>query len=58
MIRFAYEMAPPRQWGDPTFLPVILGDALSAGPWNVARALRNILRDDVRPLLPDLRGPR
>jgi pimeloyl-ACP methyl ester carboxylesterase len=55
--RFAYEMAPPRQWGDPTFLPVMLGDALSAGPWNVMRALRHILRDDVRPLLPDIRQP-
>ena len=55
--RFAYEVAPPRQWGDPTFLPVILGDALSAGPWNVMRALRHILRDDVRPLLPDIRQP-
>lgn len=55
--RFAYEMAPPRQWGDPTFLPVILGDALSAGPWNVVRALRHILRDDVRPLLPAIHQP-
>jgi pimeloyl-ACP methyl ester carboxylesterase len=55
--RFAYEMAPPRQWGDPTFLPVMLGDAISAGPWNVMRALRHILRDDVRPLLPDIRQP-
>lgn len=55
--RFAYEMAPPWQWGDPTFLPVMLGDALSAGPWNVMRALRHILRDDVRPLLPDIRQP-
>lgn len=55
--RFAYEMAPPRQWGDPTFLPVILGDALAAGAWNVARALRHILRDDVRPLLPEIHHP-
>ena len=55
--RFAYEMAPPRRWGDPTFLPVILGDALAAGPWTVARALRHILSDDVRPLLPEIRVP-
>lgn len=55
--RFAYEMAPPWQWGDPTFLPVMLGDALAAGPWNVMRALRHILRDDVRPLLPDIAHP-
>lgn len=57
VMRFAYEVAPPRQWGDPTFLPVILGDALSAGPWVVMRALRHILRDDVRPLLGELRMP-
>jgi len=57
VMRFAYEVAPPRQWGDPTFLPVILGDAFSAGAWTVARALRNILRDDVRPLLASLRVP-
>ena len=53
--RFAYEVAPPRQWGDPTFVPVILGDALSAGPWNVVRAIRHVLRDDVRPLLREIR---
>ena len=57
VMRFAYEVAPPRQWGDPTFLPVILGDALSAGPMTVMRALRHILRDDVRPLLTELRMP-
>lgn len=57
LLRFAYEMAPPRQWGDPTFLPVIVGDAFSAGPFNVLRGLRNTLRDDVRPLLAELRAP-
>jgi pimeloyl-ACP methyl ester carboxylesterase len=57
VMRFAYEVAPPRQWGDPTFLPIILGDAFSAGAWTVLRALRHILRDDVRPLLADLRVP-
>lgn len=55
--RFAYEVAPPRQWGDPTFLPVILGDALSAGPFSIVRAVRHILRDDVRPLLPRICQP-
>jgi pimeloyl-ACP methyl ester carboxylesterase len=57
VMRFAYEVAPPRRWGDPTFLPIILGDAFSAGAWTVLRALRHILRDDVRPLLADLRVP-
>ena len=55
--RFAYEVAPPRRWGDPTFLPVILGDALSAGPVTILRSLRHILRDDVRPLLSSVRAP-
>lgn len=57
VVRFVYELAPPRQWGDPAFLPVIWGDALSAGPLAVAQGLRNILRDDVRPLLPLLTQP-
>jgi pimeloyl-ACP methyl ester carboxylesterase len=57
VMRFAYEVAPPRRWGDPTFLPVMLGDALSAGPWTVLRALRHILKDDVRPLLGEIAHP-
>lgn len=57
LVRFVYELAPPKQWGDPAFLPVIWGDALSAGPLAVAQALRNILRDDVRALLPSIRVP-
>ena len=55
--RFAYETAPPRSWGDPRFLPVIVGDALAAGPITILRSLRNILRDDVRPLLSQIRAP-
>jgi pimeloyl-ACP methyl ester carboxylesterase len=57
VMRFAYEVAPPRRWGDPTFLPVIVGDALAAGPWTLLRAIRHILGDDVRPLLGELRQP-
>lgn len=57
LVRFVYELAPPKQWGDPAFLPVIWGDALSAGPLAVAQGLRNILRDDVRALLATLRIP-
>jgi pimeloyl-ACP methyl ester carboxylesterase len=57
LMRFVYEVAPPRRWGDPSFLPVIVGDALSAGPWTLLRAIRHILQDDVRPLLPALRHP-
>lgn len=57
VVRWVYEIAPPKQWGDPAFLPVIWGDALSAGPLAVAQGLRNILRDDVRPLLASLRPP-
>jgi len=57
LVRFVYELAPPRQWGDPAFLPVIWGDALAAGPLAAAQGLRHILRDDVKPLLPTLRVP-
>ncbi len=57
LMRFAYEVAPPRRWGDPTFLPIILGDALAAGPWTLMRAIRHILSDDVRPLLGEVSAP-
>ncbi|HEU4557663.1 MAG TPA: alpha/beta hydrolase [Longimicrobium sp.] len=57
LVRFAYETAPPTRWGDPRFLPVIWRDALVAGPFTVLRGLRNILRDDVRPLLPLITAP-
>lgn len=57
LVRFVYELAPPKQWGDPAFLPVIWGDALTAGPLVVAQGLRNVLRDDVRPLLATIRAP-
>jgi pimeloyl-ACP methyl ester carboxylesterase len=57
LMRFAYEVAPPRRWGDPSFLPVIVGDALSAGPATLLRAIRHILRDDVRPLLGEISAP-
>lgn len=55
--RFATEIAPIWRWGDPSFLPVIAGDALSAGPRVLLAATRNILRDDVRPLLPEITIP-
>ncbi|MFL5381138.1 MAG: alpha/beta fold hydrolase [Longimicrobiaceae bacterium] len=57
LLRLAWEAAPPRRWGDPRFLPVIWGDALVAGPFNVMRGLYHILRDDVRPLLASIRAP-
>ncbi len=55
--RFAYDVAPPRRWGDPRFLPVIWGDVLAAGPFNVLAGLLHVLRDDVRPLLPGIQAP-
>jgi pimeloyl-ACP methyl ester carboxylesterase len=57
VLRFAREVAPPVRWGDPVFLPVIVRDALTAGPRNILRALRHILADDVRPLLPRITAP-
>ncbi|HEU0013262.1 MAG TPA: alpha/beta hydrolase [Longimicrobium sp.] len=57
VMRFAYDVAPPRRWGDPTFLPVIVGDVISAGPFSTLRALRSLLWDDVRPLLSGITVP-
>lgn len=55
--RFALEIAPLWRWGDPTFLPVIVGDAWTAGPRTLLRSIAHILRDDVRPLLPGISAP-
>src|SRR4051812_3534188 len=57
LLRLAFEAGPPRRWGDPRFLPVIWRDALVAGPFTVLRGLRNVLADDVRPLLPRIAAP-
>lgn len=57
LMRFAAEIAPPSRWGDPTFFPVLVGDALKTGPRTILRALAHILRDDVRPLLPEIQAP-
>ena len=57
LLRFAGEASPLWRWGDPSFLPVIAGDAWTAGPRVLLRALRNIQLDDVRPLLPQIRVP-
>ncbi len=57
LVRFATEAGPLWRWGDPTFLPVIAGDAFTAGPRVLLRAIRNLLLDDVRPLLPRIEAP-
>jgi pimeloyl-ACP methyl ester carboxylesterase len=57
LLRFALELASPARWGDPLFLPVMVGDAVVAGPRTIVRALLHILRDDVRPLLPHIHVP-
>lgn len=57
LFRFATEVAAPARWGDPRFLPVIVGDAFSAGPRTIGRALGYVIRDDVRPLLPRVAAP-
>lgn len=57
LMRFARETAPPSRWGDPRFIPVIMGDALIAGPASILRALYHMLRDDIRPLLPQISAP-
>jgi pimeloyl-ACP methyl ester carboxylesterase len=55
--RWVYQVAPPTRWGDPAFLPIILRDALRAGPVTAIRALRDIVADDVSPLLPRITSP-
>jgi pimeloyl-ACP methyl ester carboxylesterase len=55
--RFAMEIAGLWRWGDPRFLPTIVGDAWKAGPRTLLRAIGHILRDDVGPLLPRVRAP-
>lgn len=57
LFRFATGIAAPARWGDVTFFPTILGDALHAGPRTITQALGHILRDDVRPLLPQIAAP-
>jgi pimeloyl-ACP methyl ester carboxylesterase len=54
LARSAASMAPPQAWGDPLFLRTIAEDALLAGPRTLAQALYHIVRDDVRPLLPQI----
>ncbi len=56
-LRFAREIAPPHRWGDPAFLPVIVGDAFRAGAFVILRAITHIVRDDVRPLLARVQAP-
>lgn len=55
--RLASEIVPPRAWGRVAFLPTIAADALRAGPRVIVAALRRILADDVRPLLPAITAP-
>lgn len=57
LARFAADVAPPSRWGDPRFVPVIVGDALLTGPGTILRALVRILRDDVRAVLPRITAP-
>lgn len=55
--RFGIDIAPLWRWGDPRFLPVILGDAWTAGPITLLQAIGHILVDDIRPLLPKIVAP-
>lgn len=57
LLRFAADAGPLWRWGDPSFLPTIAGDALTAGPRALLRSLHNILQDDVRDLLPRIATP-
>lgn len=50
--RFVTELASPRAWTSTRFARTIVLDAVRAGPRALARAVRHILLDDVRALLP------
>ncbi len=54
--RLIAEIAPPRSWGKPAFLPTVAADALRAGPRSLLGAAHFLLRDDVRPLLPHIQA--
>lgn len=41
----------------PAFVPVLLGDALRAGPFTLWAAAQEIMRADLRAKLPDIRAP-
>lgn len=51
------ELLWPRAWGRPSFLATIGLDAARTGPRTLVRAIRGILADDIRPLLPRVSAP-
>lgn len=56
--RFVTEVAAPRAWVRPRrFAGTIVLDAVRAGPRALVTATRDILLDDVRPLLPHISQP-
>lgn len=57
LLSVAGELLRPRAWGRLDFLPTIVADALRTGPRTLARALRSIVADDLRPLLPRITAP-
>lgn len=57
LLRTATRFGRPRAWGEPRFLPTIAADAARAGPWTLLAVTRQILSDDVRPLLPRITCP-
>lgn len=57
LLDVAWRLVRPRAWGRIGFFPTIATDALRTGPRTMARALRSIVADDIRPLLPRVRAP-
>lgn len=57
LIGVAGSLLSPRSWGRISFLPIIATDAVRAGPRTLIRALKGILADDIRPLLPRVTAP-
>lgn len=57
VVRLAADLAWPRAWGLPAFLPTIAADAVRAGPRTLLSAIRHLLQDDIRPLLEQVEAP-
>lgn len=55
--RLAADLAWPRAWGRPRFLPTIAADAARAGPRTLLAAIARVLEDDIRPLLGRVEAP-
>lgn len=57
LLRTVARFGRPSAWGERRFLVTVAADTLRAGPWTLLEVTRQILADDVRPLLPCVHHP-